>query len=378
MRALFYGLGSDGTVGANKNSIKIIGEETGDYAQGYFVYDSKKSGSHHVTHLRFGPRPIRSAYLITSAGFVACHQFASWNASTCLERAEPGATFLLNSPYGPEEVWDHLPRAVQEQLIDKGLRFFVIDGDTRGAGDGHAPARQHRHADLLLRPRRRAAPRGGHRGHQAGHREDLRQAGRGGRAEELRRRGRTPWPTCTRCRCRRWSPAGSTPRPPVPAEAPPFVQDVTAAMIAGQGDALPVSALPADGTYPHRHGAVGEAQHRPGDPGLGPDICIQCGKCVLVCPHAVIREKVYPAVRTRRARHGGGAPETFKSAPPGGASSSGWRYTLQVAPEDCTGCALCVEVCPAKDKRATRAQGDQHGAPGPAARRRAGRTGTSS
>ena len=219
VRAVFYGLGADGTVGANKNSIKIIGEETDNYAQGYFVYDSKKSGSITISHLRFGPQPIRSSYLISKANFVACHQFVVPGAHRHARSApSPARVFLLNSPYGPDEVWDHLPRAVQEQIIDKKLQFYVIDALRGRARDRHGRAHQHHHADLLLRHQRRAAARRGHRRHQARHREDLRQARRGGGAEELRRRRRSARPPARSRGARRRSPARFDLRPPVPAE----------------------------------------------------------------------------------------------------------------------------------------------------------------
>ena len=177
-RAVFYGLGSDGTVGANKNTVKIIGENTPLFAQGYFVYDSKKSGSVTVSHLRFGPRPIDSAYLCRNANFVACHQFNFLEKMDVLEFADPGATFLLNSPYGPDEVWEKIPVETQQQIIDKKLKFYVIDAETRRAEGGPGPAHQHDHADLLLRDLRRPAPRRGDRRDQGRDQEDLRQARR--------------------------------------------------------------------------------------------------------------------------------------------------------------------------------------------------------
>ena len=195
VRAMFYGLGADGTVGANKNSIKIIGEETDNYAQGYFVYDSKKSGAITTSHLRFGPQPIHSSYLITKANFVACHQFSFLERIDMLKYAEPGATFLLNSTFGADEVWDHLPRLVQRQIIEKKLKFYVIDGYEVAQRNRHGRPHQHHHADLLLRHQRRAAARRSHRSHQVHHQEDLRQARRNRGAEELRRRRCRPQPS---------------------------------------------------------------------------------------------------------------------------------------------------------------------------------------
>jgi pyruvate-ferredoxin/flavodoxin oxidoreductase len=348
VRALFYGLGSDGTVGANKNSIKIIGEETDSYAQGYFVYDSKKAGATTVSHLRFGPRPIRSAYLIESAGFVACHQWSLLETFDGLERAEPGATFLLNCPYGPEEVWDRLPRAVQTQLIDKELRFFVVDGDRVARETG-----MRRRVNTVMQtcffalagvlPRDQAVA--------AIKRTIQKTYGKRGEAvvrqnfaavdAALTHLHEVPVPAQVSSRRR-----GAA---PVPAAAPPFVQAVTAPLLAGLGDALPVSALPADGTFPTATAQWEKRNLAAEIPVWDPDLCIQCGKCVLVCPHAVIREKVYPAAD---GDANAAAPETFKTAPARWREFAGWRYTLQVAPEDCTGCALCVEACPVKDKRA--------------------------
>ena len=347
VRAIFYGLGADGTVGANKNSIKIIGEETDNYAQGYFVYDSKKSGSVTVSHLRFGPRPIRASYLISRATFVACHQFSFLEHLDVLGAAEPGAVFLLNSPYGPDRVWDHLPRAVQATIIAKRLRFFVVDGHRvareRGMGGRINTVMQtcfFAISGVLPRDEAIAAIKHaiektyGNRGEAVVKRNwDAVDAA-------LAHLSEVPVPdqvTSTRDM-----------RPPVPAEAPDFVQRVTARMIAGEGDLLPVSALPVDGTYPigttrwEKRGIALEI------PVWDEALCIQCGKCVLVCPHAVIRAKVYAPTLL------GDAPGTFKTAPARWREFANARYTLQVAPEDCTGCALCVEVCPAKSKSEVR------------------------
>jgi pyruvate-ferredoxin/flavodoxin oxidoreductase len=347
VRAIFYGLGADGTVGANKNSIKIIGEETEAYAQGYFVYDSKKSGSVTVSHLRFGPRPIRSSYLISRANFVACHQFSFLERFDVLGSAEPGAVFLLNSPYGPDEVWDRLPRSVQRQVIDKALRVFVIDGSrvAREAGmggrvntimqtcffaiSGVLPA-----DEAIAAIKRSIQKTYGRRGEPVVRKNFAAVDAALAHLHELKAPGTT---TST-----------FDVRPSVDAAAPPFVREVTARLIAGDGDRLPVSALPADGTYPSATARWEKRNIALEIPAWDEALCIQCGKCVLVCPHAVIRAKVYaPACLA-------GSPPTFKSAPARWREFDGARYTLQVSPEDCTGCGLCVEVCPAKSKSEVR------------------------
>ncbi|HSL48055.1 MAG TPA: pyruvate:ferredoxin (flavodoxin) oxidoreductase [Candidatus Deferrimicrobiaceae bacterium] len=347
VRAIFYGLGSDGTVGANKNSIKIIGEQTDNYAQGYFVYDSKKSGSVTVSHLRFGPQPIRSTYLISRATFVACHQFSFLERFDVLREAEPGAVFLLNSPYGAEAVWDHLPRTVQRQIIDKRLRVFVIDGNrvAREAGMGgrvNTVMQACFFAISGVLPRDEAVA--------AIKRAIEKTYGRRGAA--VVRRNWEAVDAALGHLSEVTVPGAVTGRadlrPPVPAEAPRFVQEVTARMIAGEGDALPVSALPADGTYPTGTTQWEKRNIAQEIPAWDEALCIQCGKCVLVCPHAVIRAKVYAPARLE------GAPPAFKSAPARWREFGDARYTLQVSPEDCTGCGLCVEVCPAKSKSEAR------------------------
>ena len=347
VRAIFYGLGSDGTVGANKNSIKIIGEQTDNHAQGYFVYDSKKSGSVTVSHLRFGPRPIRSTYLISRATFVACHQFSLLERFDVLREAEPEAVFLLNSHHGPEAIWDHLPRSVQRQIIDKHLRMFVIDGNrvAREAGMGGRVNTVMQVCFFALSgvlPREEAIAAIKHAIEKT----------YGRRGEAVVRRN---WEAVDAALAHLFAvtvPARVTNeadrRPPVPAEAPEFVQRVTARMIAGEGDALPVSALPADGTYPSGTARWEKRNIAAEIPVWDEALCIQCGKCVLVCPHAVIRAKVYAPARLE------GAPSAFKSAPARWREFDGARFTLQVSPEDCTGCALCVEVCPAKSKSEAR------------------------
>jgi pyruvate-ferredoxin/flavodoxin oxidoreductase len=347
IRAVFYGLGADGTVGANKNSIKIIGEETDNYAQGYFVYDSKKSGSVTISHLRFGPQPIRSTYLIDRANFVACHQFPLLERLHVLKTAEPGAAFLLNSPYGPAEVFSRLPRAVQEQIIGKKLRFFVIDGHrvAREAGMGGRINTVMQPCFFVLSgvlPRDEAIA--------AIKAAIVKTYGKLGEAVVQKNIEAVDRALDHLHEVR--VPAEVTSafdlRPPVPAEAPDFVRNVTAKMIARQGDDLPVSALPIDGTYPSGTTKWEKANIALEIPVWDPDICIQCGKCVLVCPHSVIRAKVYePAVLDN-------APATFKSTAARWREFANLHYTLQVSPEDCTGCTLCVEVCPVKNKSEVR------------------------
>jgi len=347
VRALFYGLGADGTVGANKNSIKIIGEDTENHAQGYFVYDSRKAGAITISHLRFGPKPIHSTYLIGQASFVACHQFSFLERYDVLKGAEPGATFLLNSPFGPEAVWDHLPRAVQEQIVTKKLRFFVIDA-YRVARDIGMGAR----INTIMQPcffaisgvlpqdeaiaaiKRSIEKTYGKRGEAVVRRNFAAVDGALAHLYEVKVPERAT--------------AAFDVRPPVPAEAPEFVQKVTARILAGEGDALPVSALPADGTYPSGTTQWEKRNIALEIPVWDTEICIQCGKCVLICPHAVIRAKVYdPALLAN-------APGTFTSAPARWREFKDLRYSLQVAPEDCTGCTLCVEICPVKNKKETR------------------------
>jgi pyruvate-ferredoxin/flavodoxin oxidoreductase len=346
-RAVFYGLGADGTVGANKNSIKIIGEETSFYAQGYFVYDSKKSGSTTISHLRFGPQPIHSSYLISKANFVACHQFNFLERFDVLQVAEPGAVFLLNSPYAPEEVWDRLPRRVQEEVVAKKLRFYVIDGyrvarETGMGGRVNTIMQTCFFAISGVLPRDEAIDAIKH--------SIEKTYGKRGEAVVLRNFDAVNQTLQYLSQVEVPGRVTSTieMRPPVPAEAPEFVQKVTAKMIAGLGDALPVSAMPLDGTFPTATAQWEKRNIALEIPVWDPEVCIQCGKCVLVCPHAVIREKVYKASALADA------PESFKSTTARWKEFDGWRYTLQVSPEDCTGCALCIEACPAKNKSETR------------------------
>ena len=344
VRAVFYGLGSDGTVGANKNSIKIIGEETERHAQAYFVYDSKKAGAVTVSHLRFGPQPIHAPYLIQSANFVACHQFHFLERFDVLRLAAPGATFLINSPYGPDEIWDHLPRSVQETILDKKLRLYVVD-----AFDIAQEAGLGRRINIVMQvcffalsgvlPHDEAmeAIRGAIKKSYGKRGDYVVQQNFAAVDATLARLHQVTVPDSANSQFER--------QPVVPAHAPEFIQSVTARMIEGLGDELPVSALPVDGTYPTGTSQWEKRNIAAEIPVWDPDICIQCGKCVFVCPHAVIREKIFdPALLAD-------APDTFKSAPARYKEFKDMVFSLQVAPEDCTGCTLCVEVCPVKNKQ---------------------------
>ena len=345
VRCVFFGLGADGTVGANKNSIKIIGEETDFSAQGYFVYDSKKSGSVTVSHLRFGPRPIRAPYLIGEgdANFVACHQFSFLERVDMLKLSAPGGVFLLNSTYKAEEVWDHLPMEVQKDIITKKLRFYVIDAyevaqKTGMGGRINTIMQTCFFAISGVLPRDEAI-------------EQIKKSikktyGKRGEAvvaqnfeavdQTLVHLHQVKVPAAVSSKVTR--------RAAVPAGAPDFVHNVLGPIIAGDGDNLPVSLMPVDGTFP-----TGTTQWEKRNisleiPVWEAELCIQCGKCAFVCPHAVIRQKVYePALLA-------GAPATFKTIDAKFKELPGMKFTIQVAPEDCTGCGLCVEACPAKDK----------------------------
>jgi pyruvate-ferredoxin/flavodoxin oxidoreductase len=344
VRALFFGLGSDGTVGANKNSIKIIGEETEFYAQGYFVYDSKKAGARTASHLRFGPRPIRSSYLIRKAGFVACHQAQFLEKYDLLECAARGATFLLNTPVAPERVWDSLPLEVQQALLEKELRLFVIDAHTVARQAGMAGR-----VNVIMQtcffalagvlPRDEAIACIKHSIEKSYGKKGGEIVARNFAAVDaaLAHLHEVALPRDAR--------ATGAPRPPIVSpQAPDFVQRVTALMLLDKGDLLPVSAFPVDGTWP-----MGTAQWEKRNialeiPVWDPKICIQCNKCALVCPHAAIRAKVYAPGALD------GAPQSFLSQDYRSNDMPGLKYTIQVAPEDCTGCNLCVTICPAKDK----------------------------
>jgi pyruvate-ferredoxin/flavodoxin oxidoreductase len=348
VRCVFFGLGSDGTVGANKNSIKIIGEETDNYAQGYFVYDSKKSGQMTTSHLRFGPKPIQAPYLIepNQANFVACHQFTFLERFEMLKYAKDGATFLLNSLYGPDEVWDHLPREVQSAIIEKKLKFYVINGyevaDKTGMGQRVNTIMQTAFFYISnVLPREQAIAEIKHAIEKT----------YGKRGEAVVQKNFEAVDATIANLHEVKVPAKITSkvarRSPVPEEAPAFVKDVLGPMIGFDGDNIPVSALPIDGTFPTATSQWEKRNLALEIPVWDPDICIQCGKCVMVCPHAVIRHKVYDEKLLKDA------PQTFKHMPSKFKEfSDGYAYSLQVAPEDCTGCTLCVEACPVKDKRA--------------------------
>jgi len=345
VRGMFYGLGADGTVGANKNSIKIIGEGTDFYAQGYFVYDSKKAGAVTVSHLRFGKKPIHSTYLVNQANFVACHQFVFLEKYDMLRFAVPGATFLLNAPYGPDQVWDNIPRKVQQDIINKKLKLYVINAydvarDTGMGSRINTIMQTCFFAISGVLPREEAI---------AAIKDSIKKT-YGRKGEEIVRKNFEAVDHTLANLHEVKVPTTATSKidipPTVPDYAPEFVKNVTARIIAGFGDDLPVSAFPVDGTFPS-----GTTQWEKRNIALEIPVwdevtCIQCNKCIMVCPHSVIRAKVYDKKYLKNA------PETFKSTKVRGKE---WPedsyYTLQVAPEDCTGCELCVEVCPAKNKQ---------------------------
>ena len=343
VRAVFWGLGADGTVSANKNSIKIIGEQTDNFAQGYFVYDSKKSGAMTVSHLRFGPRPIKSTYLIQRANFVAVHQFNFLERYDVLAAAEDGATLLLNSLYPTEEVWANLPRSVQQQIISKRLKLYAINAyavaKENGMGNRINTIMQTCFFAISnVLPREEAIQK---------IKESIKKT-YGKRGEAVVKQNFAAVDAALAHLFEVSVPSQPTSEfvmpPAVPQGAPAFVRRVTAEIIAGRGDQLPVSAFPIDGTYP-----VGTAQWEKRNvaqdvPVWEPDLCIECGKCVMVCPHSSIRAKVLSQSDLA------GAPEGFKHIPAKWRELPDQLYTIQVAVEDCTGCKLCVEVCPAKDK----------------------------
>jgi pyruvate-ferredoxin/flavodoxin oxidoreductase len=343
VRAMFYGLGSDGTVGANKNSIKIIGEETDNYAQGYFVYDSKKSGSITISHLRFGPQPIRSIYLIEQANFIGCHQWSFLERVDILSQAINGATFLLNSPYSKEEVWDQLPIEVQEQIIRKNLQFYVIDA-TQVAKDSGMKGRINTVMQVCFFALAKVLPR----------EEAIAQIKKsiektyGKKGPEIVRMNLEAVDNTLANLHQVQIPATATSGlkmvPPVPEEAPDFVKNVLGEIIARRGDQLPVSALPCDGTYPTGTTKWEKRNISLEIPAWDPEVCVQCAKCIIVCPHGVIRGKAYDESELVNA------PATFKSIAVKDKEYAGQKFTIQVAPEDCTGCGVCVDVCPAKNK----------------------------
>ena len=347
VQAVFFGLGSDGTVGANKNSAKIIVDATDDFVQGYFVYDSKKSGAMTASHLRFGPEPINSTYLITHADFVACHQFGLLSRVDILDVARDGATFLLNSPYGPLEVWDQLPGKVQRQLQDKHIQFWVVDAN-KVAAEAQLGSR----INTVMQPCFFAL-------------SGILTAEKA--VEEIKasitkaygKRGRTivdrnfaavdaALAGLAQVEIPEETAASGSIGITIPESAPDFVRHVTSMLMDGQGDLLPVSALPADGRFPSGTTRYEKRAIAVDMPIWDPDVCIDCGKCTIVCPHAVIRMKVFAPEALA------GAPDGFLSKPFRSKDLAGHHMVIQVAPDDCTGCGVCVDVCPAKSKTEAR------------------------
>ena len=343
VRALFYGLGSDGTVGANKNSIKIIGSQTDNYAQGYFVYDSKKSGSITTSHLRFGPEPIHSTYLITKANFIACHQFSFLERMDVLEAAAPGAVFLLNSPYSAEEIWSNLPLKIQQTIIQKKLQFYVIDGYNvaKAAGMGNR-------INTIMQTCFFAISGVLPRDEAIDHIKKAIKKTYGKRGDAVVQQNFAAVDAALAHLHQVVVPAKASATfdilPAIPDTAPDFVSQVLGAIAGGHGDSLPVSALAAGGTFPTATAQYEKRNIAQMIPVWDKDLCIQCGKCVMVCPHATIRAKVFDR------SYAANAPATFKTVTPKWRGMEQELYSLQVAPEDCTGCTLCVEACPVKSK----------------------------
>jgi pyruvate-ferredoxin/flavodoxin oxidoreductase len=343
-RAVFYGLGSDGTVGANKNTVKILAEDSDRYAQGYFVYDSHKSGAETVSHLRFGPRPILAPYLIAAARFVACHQFAFLDKIDVLKIAAPGAIFLLNCPYETDEAWDHVPRPVQQAILDKGLRLFVIDAskvarETGLGGRINTVLQTCFFAISGVLPREEAILRIKHMIEKSYGRKGASVVAKNNAAVDhtLAHLHEVTTPKAV---------TSTRELPPIVSPlAPDFVQKFTAEIMAGRGDDLPVSAMPVDGTFPTGTAAWEKRNIADEVPVWETDLCIQCGQCAIVCPHSVIRARFYEA--TLLAQATAPAPNNFKSAPVNARGYPDSRFTLQFYVEDCTGCGICVEVCPA-------------------------------
>jgi pyruvate-ferredoxin/flavodoxin oxidoreductase len=347
-RAVFYGLGSDGTVGASKNTVKIIGENTPLFAQGYFVYDSKKAGSITVSHVRVSPRPIESTYLITRANFVACHQPQFFDRIDVLETAQPGATFLLNCPFAPAEAWDSLPREIQETILAKNLRFFVIDAYrvAQEAGLGgriNAIMQTCFFALSAILPREEAIAQIKHAIEKTYGRRGEAVLARNYAAVDATLAALHAAPIPAQATSdRRRTPFLSATHPST------FIQRVTTAMLEGRGDRLPVSALPVDGAFPTGTARLEKRSIAQEIPLWEPDLCIQCGLCALVCPHAAIRMKAFPAACVA------GAPEGFATRPWKAKDLPDHRMAIQVAPDDCTGCGVCVDECPARSKEAVK------------------------
>ena len=340
-RAVFYGLGSDGTVGANKNTIKIIGSDPGTYAQGYFVYDSKKSGSRTVSHLRFGPNPIQAPYLVTRSNFIGCHHWSILERVDVLEFAQPGATLLINSPYPADQVWEQLPRSMQDRIVELGISLYVIDASAvaRAAGLGsrtNTVLQTCFFAISGVMPREEAIEKVKAAITKTYARKSMAIVQKNHEAVDasLAHLHEVQVPT---------SATGQRDLiPPVPSDAPPFVREVTATMLAGRGDELPVSALPVDGSYPSGTTRYEKRNISEIIAVWDNEACIQCGNCSFVCPHAVLRAKYYPSEVVENA------PEGFLSQPLDAAGLPETSYTLQVYAEDCTGCGLCVEACPVR------------------------------
>ncbi|HLA40400.1 MAG TPA: 2-oxoacid:acceptor oxidoreductase family protein, partial [Candidatus Glassbacteria bacterium] len=346
-RAMFYGLGADGTVGANKNSIIIIGENTDNNAQGYFVYDSKKAGAVTVSHLRFGKRPIRSTYLLEKANFVACHNFSFLEKYDMLKNAEEGGVFLLNSPYTVDEVWGKIPVEVQQEIIEKKLRFYLIDA-IKLASDLGLGARINTIMQAAFFKISGILPV-----------EDAVEAIKASIRKSYGRKGervvnmnfaaiQAGLDNIQAVKVPAKADSALRMKPPVPEDAPDFVRNVTAKIIEGRGDELPVSAMPNDGTFPTGTTKFEKRNIAVDIPVWVPEVCIQCGQCSFVCPHATIRIKAYDPKFLEYA------PETYKSADAKTKFFEGMKFTVQVAPEDCTGCGLCVEACPGREKDANK------------------------
>lgn len=340
---MFYGLGADGTVGANKNSIKIIGEDTANYAQGYFVYDSKKAGAVTVSHLRFGSELIRSPYLCTKADFVACHNFSFLERFDMLSNAKQGAVFLLASPYSADEIWNHMPDEIEKQIIDKKINFYVIDA-IKLAKDLGLGARINTIMQTCFFAISGVIPK-----EQAI--ESLKDAIKktyGSKGDEIVQMNFKAVDGALSALHEVKVPAKPAGKfsmpPPVPEDAPDFVKNVTAAIMSQRGDTIPVSAMPDDGTWPMGTTRFEKRNIAVEIPEWDPSLCIQCTQCSFVCPHATIRAKVYDAEALD------GAPGAFKSVDARGKGYEGMKYTIQTAPEDCTGCGMCVEVCPGREK----------------------------
>ena len=341
-RAMFYGLGSDGTVSANKNSIKIIGDETDNYAQGYFVYDSRKAGTMTVSHLRFGKNPIRSPYLIDRANFVACHNPSFLEKYDILANLEEGGTFLLTTQHGPDEVWDTLPQEVQKQIIDKKAKFYVIDAISLAQKIGLGPrintimqAAFFKISGILPLEQAVAAIKAAIKKTYGRYGDKVVEMNYKSVDAALENTFEVKYPNQVTSKIK---------RPPIVREdAPEFVKTVTAQMMAGRGDQIPVSKMPVDGRFPTGTTAYEKRNIAVEIPEWDPELCIQCGFCSLYCPHATIRMKAYDESALANA------PATFKSTD-GKAQIKGKKFTVQVAPEDCTGCGVCVQNCPGKDK----------------------------